>query len=124
MAAFTATDWRMVATGTATGRNRRTWIEGPVRHIMCDITATVGATVAAAGGFVPAPTAAALGFKRNVDGIEIVDGSLVTDGSRHVLYDKGGHQFRVLTSTASSGIQTPAAAGAVTGTIYIHAWGW
>lgn len=124
MAAFTATDWRVVATGTATNRNQRVWIEGNTRHIICDITATVGATVAAAGGLIPAPTATQLGFKSHIDYVQIVDGSLVTDGSRHVLYDKTGHQFRVLTSTASSGIQTPAAAGAVTGTLFVHAVGW
>jgi hypothetical protein len=124
MAAFTATDWRVVATGTATNRNQRVWIEGNTRHIICDITATVGATVAAAGGLIPAPTATQLGFKQKVEYVQIIDENLVTTVARHVKYVKDAHQFRVLTSTASSGIQTPAAAGAVTGTLYVHAVGW
>lgn len=124
MAAFTATDWRVVATGTATNRNQRVWIEGNTRHITCDITATVGATVAAAGGLIPAPTATQLGFKSNIQYVQVIDERLVTTGARHVRYVKDAHQFQILTSTASSGVQTGPASGAVTGSIYVHAVGW
>jgi hypothetical protein len=76
--------------------------------------------MAAAGGRIPAPTAAALGFKRNVDNINILDANLVTDATRHVSYIKDAHQFRIFTATALKNV----ASGAVTGTLYIEARGW
>ncbi len=124
MAAFTATDWVMVATGTATNRKREERIEGNRRIITCDIRATVGATMAAAGALIPAPTAAALGFRRNIDYINVIDPTLTTDGSRLVQYQKTAHQFKILSTTATANNPVVEAVGAVTGTIYIEAIGW
>ena len=117
MASFTATDWAVTVSSTR--------IENKERITICQLTATVGSTNDDAG-FLPLPSAGALGLVRNVSHINIIDGRLTTTGTRVVDYDKTNHKLKVYTTTISSGsaLQDLASATACTGTIFIEARGW
>lgn len=116
MADFTATDWAVTI--------QDEWIAGKKRHVVAQLTATVGSTNANEG-YVPLPSKGPFGMRKRLDYLIITDPSLTTDGSRTVEYDQANNRLLIFSATATAAApKAPLpSASAVTGTVYVEAVG-